>query len=842
MTDTLDITSIVESLTVEEKIQLLAGAALFETAAIPQKGVPGIKFTDGPNGTRGPAMDGNTTAACFPAACSIAASFDPELARRIGYALGEEALGKGASCLLAPTVCIHRHPLGGRNFESYSEDPFLSGKLAAKMIAGVQSHGIAATIKHFVANEQETARFTVNETISERALREIYLRPFEIAIKESKPWAVMTAYNHVNGVHCDASNWLLQDVLRGEWGWQGLVLSDWGGTNTVAESLKAGLDLEMPGPPRVRKTASVIAALDSGELAMKDLDERVRTLLGFLKQVGAFSRTLTPSPKAIDRPEHRALIREAGARGIVLLKNEGSLLPLTPAKVEGKTIALIGLAKDALAHGGGSAAVNAHYKITPWQGLQASLGDRVKLVYAKGTPRERLLTPLSKDGQNGQVLGLDGQPGFSRIFYEKDGVTEVSTLHGYSTSSYSALGSQESLWKVLEIIGDFTPKETGEHYFAFSGVGTTEITIDDKPIASQRGVCSDPMGVFFGAANEEEFRVHLTADRPHRLKIRSAPPVNVGLEILEGRTAVRMGFSLQSDHDADLVGEAASVASKADFAIIFTGHDPQWETEGRDQDSFHLPRNGSQDALVSAVAAANSKTVVVNSTGVAVAMPWLEQVPSVLQAWFPGQECGNAIADVVTGAVNPEGRLPVNFPSRIEDAPAHGNFPGVEVAGRLEVEYAEDVFVGYRHYDRVEAKKLNFAFGHGLSYTTFDYSPMQIDRSGSETHTVRLTVQNTGNTEGASVVQLYVGKDGAVGENQVIKSLAGFAKVRLGPGQSEHVQIEVKWRDFASFNQTTRTWVVDGGLYNFVLGQSASHCLQTVSVDIEATSWELHKA
>ncbi|KAH6618830.1 glycoside hydrolase superfamily [Boeremia exigua] len=839
MSNAKDLAAICRSLTTEEKIRLLAGAALFETAAIPEKGIPAIKFTDGPNGTRGAAMDGNTTAACFPAACSIAATFDTEIARRIGNALGEEAIIKGASCLLAPTVCIHRHPLGGRNFESYSEDPFLSGKMAAKAIAGVQSHGIAATIKHFVANEQETARNTVNETISERALREIYLRPFEIAIKESDPWAVMTAYNHVNGVHCDASQWLLQEVLRGEWGWQGLVMSDWGGTNTVAESLKAGLDLEMPGPPQVRKTAAVIAALESGALAVEDIDKRVRTLLGFIQQVNAFTGTPKPSPKAIDRPEHRSLIREAGARGIVLLKNEASLLPLTPEKVEGKTIALIGFAKDALAHGGGSAAVNAHYKITPWQGLQAALGDRAQFLYAKGTPRERLLTPLCKDGLNGDLVGLDGQPGFSRTFYERDGVTVVSVLHGYPTSSYSALGSQESLWKILEITGDFTPRETGNHFVAFSGVGSTEITIDDKSIASQLGNCSDPMGTFFGAASETEFQVHLTAGKPYRLKIRSCPPVNVGLDALEGRTAARMGFSLESDHDADLVGEAAAVASKADLAIVFTGHDPQWETEGLDQESFHLPRNGSQDSLVSAVAAANDRTIVVNSTGVAVAMPWLDQVSSVLQAWFPGQECGNSIADVLTGVVNPEGRLPVSFPTRIEDAPAHGNFPGTEVSGRLEVIYAEDVFVGYRHYDRFGQDKLNFAFGHGLSYTTFDYGTMQINRLDDETLNVRLSVQNTGSFQGATVVQLYVGKGANDRTDQVVKSLVGFKKVRLRPGQCEEVHMEVRQKDFAYFDQAARRWVIDGGRYNFLLCQSASHCLQTVSVDIEATYWEL---
>ncbi|KAH7139922.1 glycoside hydrolase superfamily [Dactylonectria estremocensis] len=834
----IDPDAIISSLTLDEKVKLLAGAAIFETAAIPEKGIPSVKFTDGPNGTRGPAMDGNTAAACFPAACSVAATFDVVIARNVGHALGEEAVGKGASCLLAPTVCIHRHPLGGRNFESYSEDPFLSGRLGAQMIRGVQSHGVAATIKHFVANEQETARFTVNEKISQRALREIYLRPFEIAIKESSPWAVMTAYNHVNGTHCDANDWLLKDVLRGQWGWQGLVMSDWGGTNTVAEGLRAGLDLEMPGPPRARKMAHVSAALDRGTLTVSEIDDRVRTLLRFLDQVGAFAKIPEPLPQAVDRPEHRALIRDAGARGIVLLKNEGGLLPITPSSVAGKTIALIGFAKDCLAHGGGSAAVNAHYKITPWEGLKAALGNEIQLVYAKGTTRERLLSPITKGGPCGEVTGLDGQPGFSRVFYDKDGVSEVSTLHGHSTSSYSPIGTQESLWKTLEIIGNFIPQETGNHYLAFSGVGPTQLYIDNELISNQSGNCPDPMGAFFGAASEDEFTMYLEGGRPYRLKIRSSPPVNVGLEILEGRTGMRLGFSLQSEHEADLVGEAAALAAQADLAIVFTGHDSQWETEGLDQHGFHLPRNGSQDAMVQAVVAANKKTVVVNSTGVAIAMPWLDQVPAILQAWFPGQESGNAISDVLTGVINPEGRLPVSFPRYLEDAPAFGNFPGAVIDGRLEVQYAEGVFIGYRHYDRVGQDKVNFAFGHGLSYTTFSYSEMRVEPTDDDAYDISLEVSNTGGLGGATVVQMYVGRGEMAKPEDPKKVLAGFQKVYLSAGARKAVHLKIQRRDFAFFNEVSQRWLVEDGVYQFILGQSAANILQSVPVSVPRTTWE----
>lgn len=314
----------------------------------------------------------------------MASTFDVDLAKRIGSALAEETHSKGARCLLAPTMCLHRHPLGGRNFESFSEDPLLTGKMAARVVEGLQDAGVSATIKHFAANEQETDRLTVDETISERALRELYLKPFEIVVKEANPWAIMTSYNMVNGHHADSSPFLLQKVLRGDWGWDGLVMSDWGGVNSTAESLEAGLDLEMPGATRWRKTEDVLAALKSGRITEKTIDERATRVLQFIERLKCFEDPSIPDEKAINKPEHQALIREAGRKGIVLLKNQNQILPLSKEKVKGKKIALLGHAKIGLAHGGGSASVNAHYKVTPWDALHEALGDTVDFTYAKG--------------------------------------------------------------------------------------------------------------------------------------------------------------------------------------------------------------------------------------------------------------------------------------------------------------------------------------------------------------------------------------------------------------------------------------------------------------------------
>ncbi|CAK7227932.1 hypothetical protein SBRCBS47491_006733 [Sporothrix bragantina] len=882
MTADIDVDAVLQTLTLEEKVSLLAGASFWGTAAIPDKNVPSVTLTDGPNGTRGVRLDGSTRAACFPAASSIAATFDGDLAQRIGVALGEEATTKGARCLLAPTVCIQRHPLGGRNFETYSEDPLLSGTMARRMIAGIQTTGtVAATIKHFVANEQEACRTTSDSRMTERALREIYLRPFELAIKsEVPPYAVMTSYNCLNGTHCDGNKRLLQDILRGEWGWDGLVVSDWGGTNSVAEALDAGLDLEMPGPPRKRTWAAVKAALDAGEISEATIDARARGVLAFVKRVGAWDKateiTEANVERAVDRPEHRSLIREAGARGVVLLKNQDNVLPLrfdTASKTKKPTIALIGLAKDALAHGGGSASVRPHYKISPWQAMHEALSETCNLVYAKGVRRLRLQPPIRShelpaegtddrdDDPNpdtkpaGTVFGLDGKAGFTILFHPatSDGQivqgSEPMTVHSHPASSYSPLGTQTSLNKVVEMIGDFSPAESGSHCLSCSGIGPTQVFVDDALVFDQATNAPDPMGALFAANTEPEFRHAFEAGRTYRLRIRTHPPTGLaryGLSILEGRSGARLGFSLASDRDSDalLLQEAAAAAAAADVAIVFTGHDPQWETEGRDQDSFHLPL--TQDDLVATVAktAPAGKTVVVNATGTPVAMPWLSDVGAVLQSWFLGQECGRSVVDVLTGAVTPEGHLPVSFPARLEDTPAFRNF-GAELSDpKPVVEYAEGVFVGYRYYDRQPASVVNFPFGHGLSYTTFDVGkPIVAFEEGAPAFNVTVPVSNTGAVQGGVAVQLYIGRASApsgpitlpaAADANPVKTLVAYKKVRLAPAASETINLTAAVRDFAYFDDIiSQQWIAEAGSYRLYVGVSATDIRQVAEATLD---------
>jgi len=473
--------TVLQSLTLEEKISLLAGKDFWETVPIPDKGVPAIKTSDGPNGARGEVFTGGTRAACFPAAVCSAATWDPANAKRIGHALAEETKTKSARVLLAPTMCNHRHPLGGRNFESFSEDPYLAGKMAANVVNGLQEKGIAATIKHFAANEQETDRLKVNEIVSERALREIYMKPFEITIKEANPLAVMTAYNKVNGTHADSNEFLLKQVLRGEWGWDGLVMSDWGGVNSTADSLNAGLDLEMPGPTRWRSADTVLEAVKKGQVTEAIITERARNVLRLIEQVGGFENPEIPPEQSIVDPKHSKLIRDVAGQGITLLKNDG-VLPLKREEIKGKTIGLFGLAKEALIHGGGSASLNAHYRITPEEGLKTAYGDDVEFKFAKGAATYRLIPPLSKGCKDSE-----GKDGWTMELFNKGNTSKpIKTKHGNKEAAFTPLLEQSAKDSEVRFTTTFTPRESGSHYLGCSGIGPTVVHVNDKVVYEQK--------------------------------------------------------------------------------------------------------------------------------------------------------------------------------------------------------------------------------------------------------------------------------------------------------------------------------------------------------------------
>jgi beta-glucosidase len=702
--------------------------------------------------------------------------------------------------------------------------------MAANVVNGIQERGIAATIKHFAANEQETERLAVDEVISERALREIYLKPFEMTIKEANPWGVMTAYNKINGTHADSNTFLLKQILRGEWGWDGLVMSDWGGTNSTADSLNAGLDLEMPGPTRWRTQEAVVQAVKNGEVSEQTITDRARNVLKLIKKVGGFENPEIPPEQSIVDPEHSKLIREVGSQGITLLRNEGAILPLKKEKIKGKKIGLFGLAKEALIHGGGSASLNAHYRITPEEGLKTAYGDDVEFKFAKGAHTYRLLPPLAKHCKDSQ-----GNSGWCMEFF-KDGESKPwKTVPSFKESSFSPILDNEAVGKEVKLTTTFVSPVTGKHYLGCSGIGPTTVTINDKVVFEQEGNSPDPMGFLLGGNPEKEFTVPFAAGESYTIQVHSQPPIG-GSDwgILAGLPGFRMGFMLQEEHDLDLLTQAKDLAKEVDYAIVFTGHTPPWETEGQDQQSFNLPRDGSQDALIEGVASQNRNTIVVNSTGVAIDMPWLDKVAALIQAWFPGQEAGNAIADIISGAVNPSGRLPVSFPKRLEDAPAFGNFPGKKEGEQLTVKYEEGVFVGYRHYDRLPKEKVQFPFGFGLSYTTFALSEGKAEQTSTEAFKASVLAKNTGKVAGATVVQLYVGRKQQSSEHP-IKTLAAFKKIYLQSDEEKQVDLTLAFKDFAYFDEASKAWKVDRGQYDFSFGQSTAHIETVAKVDIEGS-------
>ncbi|CAG9976110.1 unnamed protein product [Clonostachys byssicola] len=860
-----NVDSLVGQLTLDEKILLLAGKNFWETHEIPRLGIPSLKVTDGPSGARGATFIDGTPAACFPACVSLAATFDRELARRIGTALAQETQSKGCYVLLGPTVCIHRSPLGGRNFESFSEDPLLAGVLATEYVKGLQDERVAASVKHFFANEQDTRRFVLNETISERALRcsEIYLKPFEIVVKEARPWTLMSAYPKINGSYIDATSTWLTQVLRDEWKFDGLTMSDWGAASTVAcvanghpsivqhanMMISQRLDLEMPGPARQTASENVYKELKEGRLTEADIDARVRASLVLLERVGKFAdRGPTPAERAIDRPEHRALIREAGASAIVLLKNEHEVLPIDVKQT--KRIALLGpLANHASAHGGGSSFLTCHYKIDPLQAFTERFGGQVELTYSKG---RCVVAPFSSpefvaDKSLGceiyrslpdftaGIVNREGKQGFDVDYFPSYDATGKSLKTEQTQRSYFTTHDQIDIKTTAmsaRMSALYRPTETGSHYLSLSGAGETKLLIDDHLVIKQDGSIPDAMAFIAGCQDELKAQHYFEAGKTYRIEVLTTmPSVSISdSHILDKQLCAHVGFVPQAQMEHDLQKEAVELAKEADVTLVFVGNTYQWESEGQDMNAMVLPpyETRSQDALVSAVAAVNPKTVVMINTGVPVELPWLDEVAGLLQGWYAGQEVGNALVDVLVGDVNPSGRLPMSWPRKYEHTACYGNF-GLDSHYSKEVEYVEGVFVGYRHFDRhwKEEKEVLFPFGYGLSYTDFGINHFSVSGTFSkdaQTPLVEMTVtvKNLGSRAGAQVLQVFVVPPLTEGLERPVKELAGFTKIYLAPGEERQVRMEISNNAAAFWDESIRKWRVVAGSYS-ILCATSSH-------------------
>lgn len=689
-------------MTLEEKIAVTHAQSKFCSPGVARLGIPEFWMTDGPHGIRPEVLwdewdqAGWTNDSCvaFPALTCLAATWDTDMSMLYGKSIGEEARYRNKTVLLGPGVNIYRTPLNGRNFEYMGEDPYLAGRMVVPYVQGVQQNGVAACVKHYALNNQEVNRHTTNVIVDDRALYEIYLPAFKAAVQEGKAWSIMGAYNLYKGQHACHNQYLLNDILKGEWGFDGVVVSDWGGVHDTDQAITNGLDMEFGSwTDGLSNGASnaydnyyladpYLERIQSGKAGTKELDDKVRRILRL-----AFRTTMDRNRPygAMRSPEHYDAARKIGEAGIVLLQNNGNLLPIDLAKT--KKIAVIGEnAVKMMTVRGGSSSLKVQREISPLDGIRNRVGNRAEVVYARG------------------------------------------------------------------YVGDVS----GEY----------------------NGVVS-------------------------------------GQNLKDGRSP------------EELIAEAVRVAGEADYVIFIGGLNKSAHQDCEDSDRTGLGLPYGQDRVITELVKVNQNLVLVNVSGNAVAMPWIKEVPAVLQAWFLGSEAGNAIAAVLMGDVNPSGKLPFTFPARLEDVPAHqlGEYPGSEKVGDIVNEkYNESIFVGYRWADKQKKAKPLFPFGHGLSYTTFEYGKPVADKktmTADDTITFTVTVKNTGDREGQEVVQLYI-SDKKSSLPRPVKELKGFRKVKLAPGEEQKVSFTVAKDALSFFDDAKHEWIAEPGKFEAVIAASAA--------------------
>ncbi|MFF4543260.1 beta-glucosidase [Streptomyces sp. NPDC001406] len=775
-------------LDLDAKTRLLAGQDMWTLPALPEIGLKSLVMSDGPIGVRGVRWTAEDPSVALPSPTALAATWDPELARRAGVLLAQEARRKGVHLLLAPTVNLHRSPLGGRHFEAYSEDPYLTGRIGTGYVTGVQSGGVGTTVKHFVANDAETDRFTVNNLVPERALRELYLAPFEAIVENARPWGIMTAYNSVNGTTMTEHHHLVNEVLRGEWGFDGLNVSDWTAARSTVAAIEGGLDAAMPGPVTVYGEP-LARAVRAGKVSEATVDTAVRNVLRLAARVGILEGAepaVTELPAPVDG---EALAREVARRSFVLVRNERGVLPLAA----GRKVALIGAAaRDARILGGGSATVFPARIVSPLDALTTALPEG-GLTYAVGAdPSTELavgepgfaLHAVCRDTE-GRVIGTGSAPGGQiqwTAFDLPQGVT-FDILH------------------TVELTGTYTPRGTGEHTFGIKGLGAFTLTIGGTTYYEdvQHPTGDDPFAAVFGTPVPRA-RAGLTAGEP----------VDVSLTHVvthSGRRPFKSVIFALAHQDPrrdpdELIAEAVEAARDADTAVVVVATTERVESEGFDRRDLRLP--GRQDDLVHAVAAANPDTVVVVNSGSPVELPWRHEVAAVLLGWFPGQEGGAALADVLTGAYEPGGRLPTTWGS-LADAPVtrvvpdHGELP-----------YTEGVFIGHRAWEKA-GRTPSYAFGHGLGYTEWTYESLEVEGT-----TVKVRVRNSGARAGREVVQVYLAP-AEPDAHRPARWLAAFAGVEAAPGESVEATVEIPRRAFEVWDDS---WVCVKGSYEITVGRS----------------------
>jgi beta-glucosidase len=829
----IDIDAAMAALSLDDKCRLVAGRSNWRSHAIPEAGVPQLKMSDGPNGIRGEGHGGSgTPGVVVPAGITLGATWDPDLVGEIGSLIGTEAVRKRAHIALGPTVNLHRTPVGGRTFECYSEDPELTGALAVAYVRGVQAHDVAVTVKHFVANDTEVERMTVDVKIDERTLRELYLRPFERAVKEGDAWGIMSAYNRLDGEFCAENRRLLTGILRDEWGFDGFVVSDWFGVHDAVGAANAGLSLEMPGPVRVygKKLA---AAVERGEVAEEQVDRLVRDLLVLANRVRADERSADEPEESVDDPAERALTRRAAIAGTVLLRNDPADNGDTVLPFDADTITSVAVVGPNAAidrcMGGGSAS------LTPFghRTLLSAITDRIgpdsatgaTVVYEPGVRIDRL-TPVVRKGQ---LRRPDGEPGLQVSYVNgTDWDGEVAAEETAPTSLVRFFGSTppgiDPQAFAARIEGSFVPDADGPHTIGVVSTGPVTVAVDTG--AGMVTLVDDPnmelprSEEFFGYGSDEVSNtIECHAGVPVALSVKWATAAGNGF------AAIRIG--IRSPEPADLMDRAVAAAAAADVAVVVVGTNDEWETEGQDRSTMDLP--GRQDELVRRVVAANPRTAVIVNAGSPVTMDWAadddpDRAPAVLTSFFAGQEQAEGLVDVLLGVADPGGRLPTTVPKRLSDHPAYVHHrPDHDSTGAGTQRYGEGLFMGYRGYDARDLAP-RFAFGHGLSYGATEWgdatvSVVSVPRDGTVSVTVPVTA--TGARDATVVVQGYVAPV-APSAVRPPKELKAWSKQVVAAGSTVDVVLEFGPDAFHRWDTETNDWTVEPGDYDLVIAASAT--------------------
>ena len=806
---------LLDQMTLAEQVSLLGGRNMWNTVPNDRIGLEKMRVSDGPGGVRGSKFDGPASMN-VPCGTAIAASWDTALVREIGELLGREVVAKGARVHLAPTINLHRTPVGGRNFECMSEDPYLTAITAREYVLGVQSQGIASCIKHFVGNDTEFERMTIDSQIDERTLREMYLLPFEHAVRDAQVMSIMTSYNRINGPYAADSTWLLRDVLRGEWNFDGMVVSDWFGLHSTVEGVVAGLDLEMPGPTLHRGDA-LVAAVERGEVSADLVRDCARNILNLMERTGGTGVPPGPEISRTDADD-MATLRRASSSSMVLLRNESiGGTPVLPLDMRGVTsIAVLGPnASRGMVQGGGSAHVTPTRVSHPLDAITERLGSSVRIEHSAGCNINKKLPEI--DARLLQNVSLD----YYRDPAELDDAQSVPAESG-TTGVFRLIWAGDPLNRRepnfafgARLAAQLTPDQTGEWVFSIESVAPVRIIIDGAIVLDNADVPSG--GSFFGMGKPETLvTIDLEAGRTYSFVVELRhTPTGAGLS---GLTIGAMG-----PQQENMMEEAVTLAATTDVSIVVVGTNDDWESEGWDRDTITLP--GEQDLLIAEVAKVSKRTIVIVNAGSPVSMPWLDDVEAVIYAWFPGQEFGDALVDLLVGDVEPSGRLPVTLPRRLEDTPAFEHHPGRNGVAK----YLEGRLIGYRWYDTIGREPL-FPFGFGLGYADVKI----IDASKSGTHGVDVAVRNESNRAGVQVVQVYAHRKDRDGlpSDEPDQKLVGYARVKVAAKGTTMLHIDIDPDAYRMWDPEISAWAQWAGNVELRVGTSSRHIAHRIAITL----------